>query len=196
MIYNLVLQTAPVAEPVTLDEAKSQLRILHSDEDDLLNRFIVAARNYVEAITGRALITQTWDLTLDDFPARESGLIELPKAPLQSVTSVTYTDTAGDPQTWDAGEYVVSTASRVGKIYPAYGYQWPSTQAQREAVAVRFVAGYGDDVDDVPDDIRHAILMLIGHYDRFREAITDLNTIDVPYGVRALLAPHKIHDFS
>src|SRR3990172_9406936 len=102
----LALVTAPATEPVTRTEAKVHLRIESAvtADDTLIDRLIIVARQLGEAHTGRAFITQTWDLKLDAFPA---GRIRLPKAPLSSISSVTYLDTNGASQTWDSGDYLV-----------------------------------------------------------------------------------------
>ncbi len=107
--------------------------------------WISGAREYGETVTHRAFITQTWDLKLDGFPC--DGVIWLPKAPLISVTSVTYVDPAGASQTWSAALYTVDAPSgpkaRAGGVVPIYGEAFPSTRHQVNAVIVRFVAGYG-----------------------------------------------------
>ena len=72
--YGLVPIVAPYAEPVHLDDAKLHLRVEVTDDDALIRTLIVAARNHAEIFTGRALVTQTWDLKLDAFPACGVGL--------------------------------------------------------------------------------------------------------------------------
>jgi uncharacterized phiE125 gp8 family phage protein len=66
---GLVCMVPPSLEPVTLAEAKAFLRIEDSTEDQVVTDLITAARQYVENRTGRALITQTWQLTDDGFPS-------------------------------------------------------------------------------------------------------------------------------
>src|SRR4030067_860491 len=84
-----------------------------------------------------ALITQTWELYLDAFPAWE---IRVPKPTLQSITSIVYTDTDGILQTLAGSMYLVDNKSEPGRITPAFGEVWPVTRAQINAVIVRFVA--------------------------------------------------------
>lgn len=86
----LVLQTAPTTEPVTTAEAKTHLRVTTSDDDTYIGTLITVARRHVETITGRALINQTWDYFLDNFPPGDKIVIPLPR--LSSVTTVKYTD--------------------------------------------------------------------------------------------------------
>jgi uncharacterized phiE125 gp8 family phage protein len=109
--------------------------------DPLLTIFIAAAGKLAEQELDRALVTRTTDLYLDAFPCEPAYEIRLP--PIQSVTSITYTDTAGVAQVLDPAAYTVDAISRPARIVPAYGYSWPTTRAIPNAVKVRFVEGYG-----------------------------------------------------
>ena len=53
---SLTLVSPPAAEPVTLAEAKSHLKLDTSDEDTLIASLITAARARAEWHTGRALV--------------------------------------------------------------------------------------------------------------------------------------------
>lgn len=191
---GLTLVTAPATEPITLDEAKKHCRVDVSDEDDLIRSLIVAARQHVESFTHRALVTQTWDYKLDGFPAL-GECFEVPLAPVLSVTSITYLDTAGSSQTWSSSNYLTDIQagnySQRMRITPAYGISYPSTYGVMNAATVRFVAGYGA-ASAVPQAIKAAIKILIGHWYRTREPIvTGTIVASVPMSVDALLWPYK-----
>ena len=79
--------TQPLTEPVSLAEVQRHLRIDVDTETPSLEVMLVAARQKVEAFLRRALISQTIQLTLDWGPA----WVELPRPPLQSVTSIVVT---------------------------------------------------------------------------------------------------------
>ena len=187
MGYRLV--TAPATLPVTLAEAKAQCRVDHSDEDALLNRLIGAATAYLDGrtgILGRCLITQTWELVLDGFPA---DAIEIPLGPVQSVVSVTYVDTAGGTQTVAASDYYVDTSSLSAWVAPEI--TWPQTLQAPNVMRVQFVAGYGAAPANVPEPIRHAILLLVGHWYQHRETVSPGPTASVPMAFDALIAPFR-----
>ena len=168
---SITRTAVPSAEPVTRVEAKLHLRIDHTDEDATIDDLIRVARDLVEHDTGRALITQTWVLRLDAFP----DTIELPRPPLQSVTSVEYVDTAGDTQTLTADtDYTVDKYPCLGRIVPAYAQSWPTTRDVVNAVVVTYVAGYGDNARDVPQPLQQAMKLLIGEGFENREAATVL----------------------
>lgn len=170
MIGTLYLITEPATEPVSLEQAKAHLRVDSSDEDDLIEGYLYSARDWAETFTRRALITQVWDLKLPDFGGDS---MELPMPPLQSVSSISYVDTAGDSQTLSSAYYTVRTPTGPhaphGRITLNYGYTYPSTQGVPEAVTIRFTAGYGDDEADVPATIRTAIKQYVAELYKERE---------------------------
>ena len=80
MRFVLARTLNPVLEPVTLAEAKLHLRSYTSDiaEDDLINGLLVAAREWVEDYTGRALVEQRWSLSLDRRIGNAPGIRMVP----------------------------------------------------------------------------------------------------------------------
>lgn len=164
----LVRSTAPTAEPVTMEDF-----LLHSKVDELedlpsLNRYLIAAREWAEAATGRQLMTATYDLYLDHWPeASESyygggqsySIIRLPRPPLQSVSFVKYVDTGGTLTTISSSNYTVDTYTEPGRVYPSYGNYWPSHRAQPNAIQIRFIAGYSGETT-VPAGIKELICLV------------------------------------
>ena len=138
----LKLITASTALAVTLAEAKAHLRVDSSDEDTLITAMITSATETAEQITGRAIMPQTWELTLDAFP----DALELTRVPAVSVTSIKYFDVAGVQQTLASNAYALDAADDFGFAYivPAYDTGWPVTRDQINAVAVQYVAGYAN----------------------------------------------------
>ena len=202
---GLTLVTAPAAEPVSLAEAKAHLRIDSADDDSLITALISAARQAAESHTRRALITQTWRLTLDRFPAapqpwwggvREGAdmpaagsVIELPRPPLVSVTSVTTYDDADNATVASAASYFVDTDGVLGRVALRSGKTWPVTLRVAGGVEVLFVAGYGA-ASAVPQAIRQGMLMQIGHLYENREA--EAAQASPPAGVAALWRPYRV----
>jgi len=186
---------APAAEPVNLDEAKAHLRVDVTDDDVLISRLIQAAREYVEEATGRALINQTWRLSLDDWP--EGDYIELPRPPLSSVTSVVYTDSDATAHTFSTSYYDVDTDSEPGRVVLEYGDDWPSaTLATMNPIVITYIAGYGATSASVPEHLRQAILLLIGHWYENREGMVigqGLVPITVPYAIQSLIMLNKVN---
>ena len=187
---GLTLLTAPVAEPITLTDTKLHLREESAAQDALITSLIVAVRGDAEGFTRRAFLTQTWRLSIDGFPC--SGIIRLPMPPLVSVTSIKYTDLAGAEQTLAANQYVVDVASLPGRIHRAYDITWPSTRPEANCVRVEFVCGFGD-AAAVPEGIKAAMKLFIGHLYENREAINIGDIVnEIPMGYQALLWPHRV----
>lgn len=179
----LRLVTAPSEEPVALADMKTYLRVDGTDADTLLSSLIRAGREYCEAFQNRAYITQTLELVLDEFPDMP---LNLPRPPLQSVSSIRYVDQSGVETVWDPSNYLVDPISEPGRIAFAHGKSWPSVTLQPvNAVRIQFVAGYGA-AAAVPESVKTAIKLFVAH--RFENPETDI----VPDAVHALLWPERV----
>lgn len=163
----LKLITPAGTSPVSLAEAKAHLRVDIADDDTLIAAMIAAATDMAEQHTGRALMSQTWELTLDAFPEA----FELTRVPAQSITSLKYYDTSGVQQTLSNALYSLDATDDFGYAYvaPAYDTAWPETQARVNAVACRYVAGYAD-AASVPQAIKSWILLMVSAMYENREA--------------------------
>ena len=188
---SLTLVTAPTTEPLSLTEAKAQLRLDSDADDRLIQLLITAAREWVEGQTKRALVSQVWDQTMDgNWPWKHGGpRIELEKNPVISIGSITYATGASPNPTLAASQYTSVTRNHGSYIVPAYGITWPTVRSVPEAVTVRFTAGY----TTVPKPLVHAIAMLVTHWYENREVIeTQARQINmVPYSVEALISPYR-----
>lgn len=155
---RLRLITAPSGEVVTSAEAKAHLRVDDVTDDTLIISLLTAARTNLDGragILGRALMTQTWELVLDAFPV---GEVVIPMPPLQSVTSIKYQNSSNVETTLDPAAYIIDATSEPAVVYPVTS--WPSTYSTPNAVAIRFVAGYGA-AAAVPEPIKTAIKLKV-----------------------------------
>lgn len=159
--------TAPTEEPLSLDQVKNHLRVDVGEDDVWLMGAIRAARERAEAVTGRALVTRTVEVTRDNWPAGPVWI--LPQPPLQSVTSIKYTTAAGVEATFDAGNYLVDTRSTPGRVVLKTAASWPSAVLREvNGVVVRYVAGYGLR-GAVPREIVEGMLLAVGEMYENRE---------------------------
>lgn len=154
-------------------EVQGHLRVDSDDEKPRIEGVLVpAAVAWLESYTGRALVTQTWKLFLDRWPC--DGIIRLPKAPLQSVTHIKYTDANGTTNTWAASNYLVDAPAgpyaRPGRITPKLGSYFPVAQQPINAIEVQFVCGYGADHSAVPALLRAALLLHVAEQFERRES--------------------------
>ena len=147
--------TPATAEPLSLAEVKEFLRVDSSDEDATLNIMISAAREMCETYTRQILMTTTIDEVGDAFPA---GNISLSRSPIQSITSVSYLDSAGDTQTVSSSDYTSDLISQPSRLDPVTS--WPTASVEVNAVTIRYVVGYTS-ASDVPAPIRQGIMLAI-----------------------------------
>ena len=179
---------APAKEPISLEDAKSYLRITSPDPDAMVAALLAAARDRAERRCERAWITQEFVAHLDGFWGGADLL--LPYPPLQSVEAIKYlSDDVGTELTVATTVYEVDTTDEPGRIRLKPGQSWPTAYSRSRAVRIEFTAGYGDEPEDVPDSARHAVRLLLGHYDRNRAAVvTGTIATELPEAVEALLS--------
>lgn len=175
---SLVQTIAPVSEPVSLAEAKAHCHVETdvTEDDTFFDALIAAARESCEARTRRQLVSATFALRLSGFPCGD--VIELPKPPLVSVSSITYVDVDGATQTLSTDVYEVDPYTTPGRVVLKYGQVWPSTRDQRNGVTITFVAGYAE----VPKLLKQGMLMRIAHWYENREEVAPVSLMPVPVG--------------
>lgn len=181
--------TAPTAQPVSLAEAKAHLRVDHDHEDATISALVASATSYLDGwsgILGRALVTQTWQQDMSELPG--SGVVRLPLAPVRAVESILYRDPEGNMRNLAPDAYSAPLADGLGPFIRVR--ERPATSRADDAVSVIFSAGYGGP-EDVPPALRQAILLLIGHWYRNREAVTEGAAVELPFSVSVLVAPFR-----
>lgn len=154
--------TQPATEPVTLTEAKAHLKVEHTADDELINMLIQAAREQVELLTGRGLITQTVTEVLDLFPSGGDP-IRLSIGQLRSVTSITYTNDAGAQTTLDPSVYVVHAYNDPPLVSLAHSQTWPTPKQQAQVISIVYSVGYGT-AAEVPAALKQAMLLSLTHW--------------------------------
>jgi uncharacterized phiE125 gp8 family phage protein len=185
---NVTTLVAPAAEPLGLAEAKQYLRIAYAGEDDLVSSLIKAARARVEFELGMAMVQRTLRLTRNDWPIEMllRSSMRLPVRPVVSLSAVRVKDREGELQTV-TGQFALSGGVRPRLVWilgnlPETGLMW-------DAVEIDFVAGFGEDADDVPDDLKLAVKLLVAAGYQARDEAGVLGKL--PGDVRSLLAPWR-----
>lgn len=188
--HALEIVDAPLTTPITLAEVKEQLRVEGTDDDTMLTRLIDVAVAYtdVRGALGQAMITQKWAQWVDSTPPQSVSLI---LGPVQGVTRVRYYDTDGDLQTDDIDNYEVFGTEFATKIGPKSGFSWPVAQDRQDAIKIEYEIGYGDATTDVPQTIRHALLLMVGHWYDNREQTGYDELSNIPFGFESLLNMHR-----
>lgn len=156
----------PPIEPVSLDEAKSFLRIDHDDENDLIETLIRSARERLEDRLNVAMIERSMRLERS-----EGGDIALPRWPVSSVDDVSIDGL-------NTTAFTAKLLSRPAQVMVSSG----------APVTIEFTAGYGTERSDIPAPMRQAILLLVAHGYEHRDVPPDT----MPLMVDALTMPYRV----
>ena len=180
------LLAGPAEEPVSLAEAKAFLKVDDSIEDGLIITLIGAARLHVEGVTGQALLAQSSRVVLDAWPA--DRVVKLPVTPFMAVTEITAYDETGAGHLVPLAQFL-SAPDRL--LLPPTVAGMPLLR-ERQGIEVDYVAGFGTEPDEVPADIRQALLVLVGYWYEHRDAVIMAGSgAVVPSGFDRLVAGHK-----
>jgi len=193
------ITSEPATEPITTAQAKEHLRVDVSDEDDYIDLLITAARRFCEAYTNRVFITQTWRQNENEF----TNPIPLMVNPVISLTSLKYYDTDGTQQTLtdDPTNFQKDFNSDTAAIYEGTTNAFPAISATIiNPIEIITVCGYGA-ASDVPEDIKHAIKIMISYFYENREMInvpiaSIATQIPVPTAVYSLLNRYRVNVFA
>lgn len=189
-----------MAEPVTLAEAKLNLRVTSPDEDARITSLIVVARQKIEADTGLVLTPRA----ITETVARLGESLTLNSWPITSVDGILY-PSGGVMTALDSSAWMVSLKRRPVRIIPAAfnwglggvdcgwgGGLWGRHDLHHHAVLpveIDITAGYPTP-DDVPETVKQAMHLLIGHLYTNRSAVESglrAAAIELPMGVASLL---------
>lgn len=186
----LELIEAPATTPITLGEVRSQLRVESFDDDTLLGRLINTAVAYTDVTgsLGHAMISQKW---AQWFGPNLSQSVRLQLGPVTQVHAVKYYDENGDLQTDTLNNYEVTGTSFNTLVGPKEGFSWPTTAQRSDAIRIEYTIGYGETPSTVPETIRHALMLLVGHwYDNREQSVMD-ELSNIPFGYEQLIAMHR-----
>ena len=194
------IRTVATVALATCDFGTTIIRLAATSvEDDLLNAIITAAREHVEDITRRAIITQTWDYFLDAFPG--SDFIKLPYGNLQSGGLImNYYSVASDgtkttnTMTLTTDYLIEQRGDQCGGIRLPYGDTWPSFTAWPvQPIRIRYVCGWTTRAL-VPYKIKAAIKLLCADLYTMRGEPVVGQTVVENKAVQRLLASCRLWD--
>lgn len=166
------LVTAPTTEAIEPSDLRVHLGVEEAAlSDSAASQLIKEARDMIETHLNCALLTQSWQLTMDGWPrgqgpwwdgVRQGHVsmldapahlvdVEIPRWPLQSITSVTVYDAAGNSTAVTVADtFDVDTQSIPARITLKVGATWPVALRANNAIEIVYEAGYGDLATDVP----------------------------------------------
>lgn len=184
----LVELTAVSQSALPLVRLKDHLRLGSGFTDDaaqdsLLAGFLRAALRAIESRTGRALYEREFRWTLPRW--RGIGAVSLPVAPVTLVSAIVIRDGAGVETAVPAGLWQL----RPDNTLHGGSQGLPRIPAGGQA-QVDFLAGYGPEFSDLPDDLQQAVILLAAHYHDYRNDMA-LGAGCMPFGVTALTESYR-----
>jgi len=201
--------THRIESPITLEEIKDHLNITRGEtgQDETLKGLRAASVEMAQNITGRKLMIQKWTVYLDNWPSGNE--LELPFTPLASsgsvagtssipTTGIYYTDSTNGSTTLGSTAWSYDAVSEPPRIVLGNDESWPTDILHHNnPIQIRGTYGYSAS-SEIPRSIKHAMLLMIGHWYENRE-----NTIigagqvvhEIPLGAKSLLEMYRVKWF-
>lgn len=192
----------PTSEPISLQEARKQCRIdpvgsppSHPD-DELLLLYISAAREYAEEYTGAAIGQRLLEMALDAFPTGDTS-ITLPVWPALGIASISYLDPEGNELLVPESVYQLDAFATPRRIVLSPDQVWPEAGVFTNGIRITYVVGYSAP-DESPQDspmpraVKVALLLIIGHLYKNREASQAVALQSIPLGASTFLDTQRL----
>lgn len=190
MIYSSYqVITPPATIPVTLDLVKIHLKLDASDtsQDPYLTLLIESATLSAECYMRRILINTKFRTFRDRFCINT----DLRKSKLQSLDLYEYV-VDGSYITVPVDLYYITDEHDYSQILLRDNESYPTNiDNQRQSVKIEFTAGYGTSEDDIPADIKIA---LVNHIALIYEDRGDCNTTNIPAESKRTYDKYRILD--
>ncbi|MFZ5735883.1 MAG: head-tail connector protein [Pseudomonadota bacterium] len=183
----MLLLAGPAAEPWTVTDLKSFVRVEHDADDAVIASLLTAARAQIEAATGKMLLAQRWRLVRDAWP--REGRIVLRGGPLRSLIAARTFDAHGAAHDVDPASFVLDLA---GGVIASPHWALPEPGRAVAGIELDLELGYGSAADDVPPPLRHAVRLLAAHwYDNRGGIAPGDGAALLPGGVATLIAGYR-----
>jgi uncharacterized phiE125 gp8 family phage protein len=201
---------SPPEEPLTLAECYTHLRVdpdedsdgnLTHPDDALILGMLTAAREHAERFTGMTIAARLREVAFDSFPEEDADALELGTWPVVELSEVVWLYAGAEvvSSTSDSFDVELDDHAKPAAVVVAYGASWPASDERPNAVRVRFLAGFQSATDstsepllpELPGDVRAAVLLTLGHLYANRESTVDKAMSELPFGIDALLRPHR-----
>lgn len=198
-VYKLTVE--PTIEPILLRDAKTHLRISEDvyADDAYVAALIKAVRRVCESYCEMQIMAATYEAYLPNFPnSWDSNYgdldneIQIIKHPVNAISKIEYYDTANELQLLSTAQYDAFVEGKPATIKRETSYSWPSTYTRQKAIIITFTAGYTNP-DDVPEDLKQGMMMLLGHlYENRQDVVSGISIAEVPQASKYLWNPYKL----
>lgn len=208
MRFQTELVTAPAISPVTITQAKEYLRIDNNLEDTRIDLMIQSATNRLQSHLSLKFINQVWNIFLDFFPMNsrtewwdgtrdysikelsgQAKNISLPLGIAKEFISFSTFDDSNVAIPENVSNYIFDSVGYRTRIGLKLGGVWPQTVLRpNNGVKFQIKFGFGETSDDVPAEIKMAILELCAH---MYENRGDQNEMIIPAHILTLVEPWR-----
>ena len=157
MNFKLITDNSAIPIPEgSLREKLGESTGSFSSNDE--NALAKAARSRIESFLGICLLNQVWEVALDNWPY-DKNYIKLPKYPIISIDSVkTYSANNTETTVNVDNNFYIDTYSQ--RLVLNNNLGWPSATRKVNGIIIRFTAGFGTSVSDIPEDLQSGVLQL------------------------------------
>ena len=207
-MLGVTVTVAPTFDPLEIADAKDHMRITDADDDPYIESVIDAVVDKVQEELSIFLAAQTITYTLDAFAGprrdalsdfwysdhplgfdRQSPNVLLPFAPVNTISSIQYVDTAGTTQALSSANYQLAAVTAPARIRPINA--WPVTKPDYlEAVTITLTVGYAS-AAAMPARLVHGLKLAVAHMYEHREPFAAFGLQDVP-GLGSLLEDFRV----
>ena len=184
------LLSGPAIEPVSLADAKAHLRVDQTYDDSLIASLIAVARAQVEQETSHAMVHQTWRVAVHRW--QTGRRIVLPRTPAVQLIEIRSIASDGQSELVPIADFQLNAHDAPATVEPIHQRAFHFTSGVVQHVEIDYLAGFGSDVSSVPQALKQAILMLVGHLYETREAASTSQQAIAPKGYDDLLRPYKM----
>lgn len=179
------LKTPATVDPFTASELRAFARLDDFGDDSVLTDAIKAAVRFVESNLGRAIRTQTWNVTIEDMFPLDGFKPSV--EPFQSVTSIVTRRADSDDQTWTTDQYLVKPGNVIVAISNA-----PDNLGQNDWIKIDYVTGWTSN-DDIPPDLMQSMMIVAHEFYVFNRDVGGMPTRLWPGDSWALAEPYMVY---
>lgn len=177
----LTLEVAATSLPVGRDQLKRDRRIIHDDDDIMMDASIRAACAFAESMSGFAILTQTWKISLRCAPFER---LYFPKYPVTGIVSIDYYDTDNVAQSAVVDDYTLYDSGVDNWLEPIDGAVWPATKSRPDGLSVTFSVGGGLMKNE---ELRRAVIMIAADWYDQKDESGSVSNLEAPFGAMSLI---------
>lgn len=197
---RLELKTAAGTAAITKAGIKEYGYDNNTENDALISTLIQPATDYVEHVTGRRMIDQSWYIYMDadeyyDRLTAYKNSITLSTLNVSAITEVLQYDTANTSSVIASSNYRLSgtvLSSQSQLVYNDNSSQPLTSNLRRvDSIRIEVVAGYGAAISNIPGTVQTALKLLANHWVQFGFRVSKDNVYSTPVNFDAMLLPYK-----